>query len=176
MARARQLSLVDGDLADHAGSGVWLAVEAVRPGHGEGDGEGLAGGVEVLLLGDLGDVDAGRHGVLVEHNVVWEPGVVLEGDGLAGLDAEVVGLEHQHAAVGAEEHVLRHGAARQHGAGGHGHSGGAAGLAEGGAHHQPAAGAPGSNGGPGEGRDGHGCRGKGGHCSDLVLVPSEWRS
>ncbi len=44
--------LVDCDLANHARSLVWHAVESVGAWHGEGDGEGLAWGVEVLLLRD----------------------------------------------------------------------------------------------------------------------------
>lgn len=124
-------SLVDGDLADHPGSLVRLAVEAVGPRHGEGDGVGLSRRVEVLLLRDLGGVDAAGHLVLVEDDVVRVPGVVLEGDGVAGLDGELAGLEDEDAAVGAEQHLLGHGAAGEQGAGGHGHGGGAGGLAEG---------------------------------------------
>jgi hypothetical protein len=159
--------LVDGDLAHHSGSLVWLAVEAVGSRDGEGDGECFPCRVEVLLLRDLGDVDAAGHLVLVEHYVVRVAGVVLEGDGVAGLDGELAGLEDERAAVGAQKHLLRHGAAGQHGAGGNGNGGS---LAKGGAHGEggppPAGeGRPGGDGGGGKG-------GHGGHSLSLSLFLS----
>jgi hypothetical protein len=159
--------LVDGDLAHHSGSLVWLAVEAVGSRDGEGDGECFPCRVEVLLLRDLGDVDAAGHLVLVEDYVVRVAGVVLEGDGVAGLDGELAGLEDERAAVGAQKHLLRHGAAGQHGAGGNGNGGS---LAKGGAHGEggppPAGeGRPGGDGGGGKG-------GHGGHSLSLSLFLS----
>jgi hypothetical protein len=163
--------LVDGDLAHHSGSLVWLAVEAVGSRDGEGDGECFPCRVEVLLLRDLGDVDAAGHLVLVEDYVVRVAGVVLEGDGVAGLDGELAGLEDERAAVGAQKHLLRHGAAGQHGAGGNGNGGGG-GLAKGGAHGEggppPAPAAEGRPGGDGGG-------GKGGHSLSVSLSFSSGR-
>jgi hypothetical protein len=147
---------------------VRLAVESVGSRHGERDGVGLSRRVEVLLLRDLGGVDTAGHLVLVEDDVVWVPGVVLEGDCLAGLDGELAGLEDEDASGGAQQHLLGHGAAGEQGAGGHGHGGGAGGLAERGAHGESSSRAPAGNGagwpGSREGRGGDGGRGEGGHC------------
>ena len=141
-----------------------LAVEAVGARHGEGDGVGLAWRVEVLLLRDLGGVHAAGHLVLVEDDVVRVPGVVLEGDGVAGLDGELAGLEDEHASVCAQQHLLGHGAAGKKGAGGHGHGGRAGGLAERGAHGEGRPPGHGAGGRRGEGgRGGDGGRGEGGH-------------
>jgi hypothetical protein len=59
-------------------------------------------------------------------------GVVLEGDGVAGLDDELVGLTDERPAIGAQKHLLCHGAVSQHGVGGN--SRGGSGLAKGGVH------------------------------------------
>jgi hypothetical protein len=148
---------------------VRLAVEAVGARHGEGDGVGLAWRVEVLLLRDLGGVDAARHLVFVEHDVVREAGVVLEGDGVAGLDGELAGLEDEPAVACAQQHLLGHGAAAgKQDAGGNGHGGGGSGLAERGTHGEGPPADHCASGRGREGRGGDGGRGEGRHGRQLA--------
>ena len=94
--------LLHGDLALHAGALVRLAVVVVLPGGGQLDRVGLSGGVEVVLVRDRLGVDARGHGVLVEHDVVREAGVVLEGQRVPGLDGDGGRVEDERSGVGAE--------------------------------------------------------------------------
>lgn len=79
-----------------------LAVEPVRPGRRQLDAVRLARGVEVVLVRDGVGFHALGHGVLVEHDVVREPCVVLERDGVPGLDRDRRRVEDEGSGVGAE--------------------------------------------------------------------------
>lgn len=92
--------LVDDDLALHAGSLVGLAVVVVLSGNIELAGNGLTRGVQVVLVGEGIGVDSGRDGILIEHDVVRESGVVGPRDAVSLGDGDRRRLEDERSVVG----------------------------------------------------------------------------
>ena len=94
--------LLNRDLALHSSALVRLAVVVVLPRSSELHAVGLSGRVQVVLVREGFSVDPRGDRVLVEHDVVREAGVVLEGQRVAGLDRDRGGVEDERARVGAE--------------------------------------------------------------------------
>ena len=93
-------NLVDDDLALHAGSLVGLAVVVVLSGNIELAGNGLTRGVQVVLVGEGIGVDSGRDGILIEHDVMRESGVVGPRDAVSLGDGDRRRLEDERSVVG----------------------------------------------------------------------------
>lgn len=89
------MNLVDDDLANHAGTLVWLAVVAVFTSSVELDGVLLAWSVEVVLVGEGLSVDTRWDGILVEDNVVWETSVVHPSDAVTLGDGDGRWVENE---------------------------------------------------------------------------------